>query len=329
MATPDNIHDIIEKEYLNIRLSHSYELEKRKKEIYAKIPGFKDIENQVITASMNYAKKLFEVKKGSDEHKKLTDAYHHEILELRLSKKKLLNEYGYAYDYLDPTYLCDECLDTGYIDGNKCQCYKKRETALLYGACSINKLFVNNNFNNLSRQYYTGEDLVRFDNAVTTSKNFIKNFNSDYRNLLFYGKVGTGKSFLSCCIAKELIDKGVSVIYFSSSELFRTISDYNYSKDREGLNNLYNTIYDCDLLVIDDLGSEFVNSFVQNQLFIIMNERILRQKSMIISTNLTLDGIVENYSERVLSRIYETFENLNLTVDKDIRLQKKLEMNDF
>lgn len=325
MATPESIHNIIEKEYLNIRLSHSTELERRKEEIYSTIPGFKDIDNQVITASMDYARKLFGIEKGSEKHKEMADAYHHELLDLRLKKKELLKAHGYDYDYLDQTYTCTECLDTGYIDGVKCQCYKVKETQLLYGECIISNMFAVNNFDNLSRDYYTDEDLVHFDKAVTTSKNFIKNFNSDYRNLLFCGKVGTGKSFLSCCIAKELIDKGVSVIYFSSSELFRTISDYNYSKDREGLNSLMQTLYGCDLLVIDDLGSEFVNDFVRNQLFNLINERILRQKSIIISTNLSLDGIKENYSERIMSRFYEYFEILKLTVFKDIRLQMKLE----
>lgn len=199
---------------------------------------------------------------------------------------------------------------------------------MLYDSCTIRELLKANNFTTLSRRFYTGEDLVKFDKAVETCKNFINNFNSDYRNLLFCGTVGTGKTFLSECVAKDLMDKGHSIIYYSASELFRIISAYTYAKDKEPLDSLMNVLYSCDLLIIDDLGTEFVNEFIRNQLFNIMNERRIRQKSIIISTNLTLESIRENYTDRVLSRIYETFEIIKLSTFKDIRLQKKLELRE-
>lgn len=328
MGLADSSYDQIQRQYMNIRLRHSELLENRKNEIYSKIEGFKAIDEQIIDVSMDYSRELMKIKKGTPEHKALSDRYHNRLLDIKMLKKKLLTENGYPYDYLDPSYDCAYCRDTGAIDGEKCVCYKQKESQLLYGACSISELLKTNNFSTLSREYYTGEDLVHFDKAVETCKNFIKNFNSDYRNLLFYGTVGTGKSFLSCCISKELIDRGLSVVYYSSNELFRSISTYTYSKEKEGLTNLMSTLYGCDLLVIDDLGTEFVNEFIRNQLFNIINERLLRQKSIIISTNLPLEGIRENYTDRVLSRMYESFELIKLSTARDIRLQKKLELKD-
>lgn len=327
MNDVQSIYNSIKKQYLDIRLKHARELEDKKNHIRSSIPEFAEIENSIIDTSMDYSRKRMAVKTGSDEHKKLSEQYKSKLLELRMAKNKLLIQNGYNSDYLEEVFDCDKCLDTGFIDGQKCICYKLKEVQLVYGAYYIDNLLSTNNFSNLSRDYYTDEELVHFDKAVETCHNFINNFNSDYRNLLFYGKVGTGKSFLSGCIAKELIDKGLSVVYFSSNELFRAISDYTFSKDRQGADSLMSILYECDLLVIDDLGTEYVNDFIRNQLFNIINERILRQKSLIISTNLSLEGIRENYTDRVLSRLYDSFEIIKLSA-KDIRLQKKLALTE-
>lgn len=326
--SPQEIYNSINKEYADIRLKHSYELEQRKKQIYNLIPEYKNIEDQIITMSMDYSKKILGISRDSDTFKELKKDYQKSMLDIRLKKKQLLIDNNFPYDYLDPIYTCEECLDKGFIDGEKCRCYRQKEASMLYDSSNIKELLKVNNFNTLSRRFYTGDDLVKFDKAVETCKNFINNFNSDYRNLLFYGTVGTGKTFLSGCVAKELIDKGQSIIYYSSCELFRVISTYAYARDKENANNFMNGLYSCDLLIIDDLGTEFVNEFVRDQLLNILNERRIRQKSIIISTNLTLEQIRTNYTDRVLSRIYETFEIIRLSTFKDIRLQKKLELKE-
>ena len=179
------------------------------------------------------------------------------------------------------------------------------------------------NFSNLSYEYYEGEDFIRFENAVKTCKDFIDCFNSDYHNLFFYGTVGTGKSFLSGCIAKELIDQGKSVIYFSSTGLFEKLSalsfDYNAKEDKA---ELYEDLYSCDLLIIDDLGTELTNNFSSSQFFSCLNERILRKKSFIISTNLSLQELRDRYSDRIFSRITSNFKLCKIT-GPDIRMYKK------
>jgi DNA replication protein DnaC len=158
---------------------------------------------------------------------------------------------------------------------------------------------------------------------VQICQSFIKLFDKDYQNLFFYGTVGTGKSFLSCCVAKELMDRGSLVIYFSSSQLFDTLSKSTFDKDsKEAISGISEDICDCDLLIIDDLGTELTNSFVSSQLFSCLNNRHLRKKSTIITTNLSLGELRDRYSDRIFSRITSNYKVCKLT-GHDIRMLKK------
>lgn len=325
MALSNIQYEAIKRVYEQRRLDHTFEQKKRKEEIYEKVPGFRELDAKVISVSMEHARALILSKKNSSGENSLKHL-RMELLDLKLQKKKLLTNAGYPYDYLDLEYTCSKCLDTGYIDSEKCSCFKQMEVEYLYDASHLKEFLAANNFSTLSKHYYSEESLEDFEHALKTSRNFINNFNSDYRNLLFHGTVGTGKSFLSGCIAKELLDRGCVVLYFSSISLFQSISAFYYEKGKEVLNNLYNSIYNSDLLIVDDLGTELTNDFTRSQLFNILNERNLRHKSTIISTNLSLEEIRSRYSDRVFSRICESFELCRLS-GRDIRLQKKLELN--
>ena len=152
--------------------------------------------------------------------------------------------------------------------------------------------------------YSKGEDLTRFKGAKKAAEEFIASFNIDYQNLFFFGTVGTGKSFMSICIADELLKKGNSVIYFSSIGLFELISEYAFDfKNKAWLRTVYDDLYECDLLVVDDLGTEIMGSFVAKELFSLLEERGNRKKSTIITTNYSLEGLQSIYSDRIFSRI--------------------------
>ena len=147
------------------------------------------------------------------------------------------------------------------------------------------------------------------------------------RKKFFYGTVGTGKSFLSGCIASELLQTGHSVIYFSASGLFDTLARYAFdSRAKEALSGFYEDLYNCDLLIIDDLGTEMTNTFVASQLFSCLNERHLRKNATIISTNLSLEELRDRYSDRVFSRITSHYDLCKLT-GPDIRMCKKRMQN--
>lgn len=324
MALTNEQYNVIKRYYDEKRLRHQSEADLRKEEIYKKIPAYRELELKAIDLSMARGKSLLKSTANSNS----ASEYHQKIQEIKEEKAKLLAQNGYPADYPDIRYDCSKCGDTGYVNNQKCSCFLKKQIEVIYDYSQMLELIKTDNFDNLSRRFYEGDSLERFDNAVDSCKNFIKNFDSDYHNLLFYGTVGTGKSFLSGCVAREIMNKGFSVIYVSAIQLFQTISNHIYNTDKEIFIQLTNTLFNCDLLIIDDLGTESVNDFVRSRLFDIVNERKLRKKPIIISTNLTLEELRVNYSDRVFSRIYSDYELLNITVHKDIRLQKGLEESD-
>ena len=155
--------------------------------------------------------------------------------------------------------------------------------------------------------------------AYDTAQRFVQNFDHKFENLFLYGDTGVGKTFLSHCIARELLRSTHCVLYFSAYDLFDMMAANSFSRKDTGTDE--ELIYDCDLLIIDDLGTELTNSFVSSQLFLCLNERIMRRKSTIISTNLTLKNFSDTYSERTFSRIASNYQMISL-IGKDIRIQK-------
>lgn len=317
MALTNSQYDSIIRKYDEKQIANRHQLDQRLQIVYTKIPGYRDIEDCISSVSVAQGKKML---LGDDSAlPKLKNM----LKDLSSQKERLLIENGFDKDYLSPIYECSDCKDTGYIDGHKCHCFKQAMLSFLYEQSNIKDLLLTENFSALSYDYYEGEDLSRFQKAVETAKNFIENFKSDYHNLFFYGTVGTGKSFLSCCIAKELIEDGHSVIYFSARQLFEVLSKstFNY-KDHAELQGIYEDLYECDLLIIDDLGTEMTNTFVTSQLFSCLNERYIRKNSTIISTNLSLEDLNNRYLDRIFSRITSNFDICKLT-GLDIRMNKK------
>ena len=153
---------------------------------------------------------------------------------------------------------------------------------------------------------------------------FIDAFGTEFQNLFFYGSVGVGKTYLSTCIAREIMNREFSVLYFSAPQLFSALSQSKFDRTDVDAKNMNDYIFNCDLLIIDDLGSEYTNSFIAAQFFSCINERLLHRKSTIISTNLSLESIADLYTERSFSRITSSYTLLKIIGD-DIRIKKKLE----
>ena len=150
-------------------------------------------------------------------------------------------------------------------------------------------------------------------------KDYIRNFNNTNDNLLFYGNSGTGKTFLSHCIAKELLDNGYFVVYRTAEEMIQNLRKIRFENQVE----YEKLLLDCDLLIIDDLGTEQINEFSKTELFNLLNKRLLKQKKMLVSTNYTLKDLMSIYSERISSRLLGNFKLFKFYGD-DIRVTKNL-----
>ena len=317
MGLTNSQYDMIMKTYEERQYANRQALDARRNLVDKTLPEYSAVSSQISSLSVEQASKLLE----GDENalSELKSA----LSLLREKKEKILKSAGLPSDYLEMKYQCSDCKDTGYIGNEKCHCFKKQIITLLYQQSNIQEMLKENNFSTLSYEFYTDEDLTHFQNAVKTCKDFIDCFNSDYHNLFFYGTVGTGKSFLSGCVAKELMDQGSSVIYFSSTALFEKLSQMSFDYNaKDELADLYEDLYSCDLLIIDDLGTELTNNFSSSQFFSCLNERILRKKSIIISTNLSLQELRDRYSDRIFSRITSNFKLCKIT-GPDIRMYKK------
>ena len=324
MALSNAQYDEIMRGYDERQLQNRHITAARLKKAYEIEPRLTAIDNAIASCSIKQAQKLLDGDRGALEAlKKQIQAYRDE-------KKAIYNHLGYPEGYFDPVYTCPDCKDTGYIDGLRCHCFKQAVINTVYSQSNIRQILDRENFSSFSFDYFSDEDinpttglssLKTMENAVRDCKHFIDDFDNKPKNLFLYGNTGVGKTFLSNCVAKELLDKGYSVIYFTAFQLFDILSKGVFEKDSDAI-AAHKNIFDCDLLIIDDLGSERSNSFTASQLFLCINERILRQKSTIISTNLELAQIVDIYSERTLSRISSNYSIIKLFGD-DIRIKKR------
>ena len=252
--------------------------------------------------------------------------------ELITRRNYLLKEHGYTPDDLKPKYECSLCNDTGYTGSRMCRCMKDRVIDVLYDQSNIREILEKENFGTYSLKYYSpriiegtgGESALSIaKKALSTAKDFVRNFEKSADNLFISGETGTGKTFLCNCIAREVLDAGYEVIYLSAVKLFDNLAEGMFSNDRRK-DSSTGDIGTCDLLIIDDLGTEYSNAFTQVAFFNCINERLLQGRHTIISTNLSIERIRTDYSERVFSRIAEKYIFIKLFGD-DIRIIKKLE----
>ena len=297
--------------------AHRRYLEKRE-EIFRKLPELEELEEKVRAFSLSVAG---EMQQGNREGLlRLKE----EIGKLHKEKKALLETAGYRIEDLEEEeHFCPLCQDTGYVDGKKCQCFLKLQGELLYRQSRMGAV--------LERENFSKFQLERFDNKeklgqcgnktlreyIKEIRDYLTNYCEEYpknnRSILFTGSTGTGKTYFLHSIAKALLDRGISVLYFTATGLFEYFSKRMREEDTEDY------IEEVDVILIDDLGTEFANSFTTSRFFALLNQRILDRKTMLISTNLNFKELREMYSDRVVSRFMSDYEIIPL-YGKDQRL---------
>lgn len=325
MALSNSQYQEIMREYQAQQLRNKHAQDARVEEIYQKIPAIRELDQEVSTRALLRAKELLNGDQAALERLR------EEIADLREQKAFLLASKGYPADYMEMQYRCKDCKDTGYTaEGRKCRCFLRRQIRLLYAQSNMEKVLEKENFRTFNASYFddrTVEPAIGMTVAQYMKKvrqwcvDFVEEFDQKGGNLLFTGTTGRGKTFLTNCIAKELIDSYHSVIYLSAHDLFEVFSKYRFAyQTEEEMKDMYLFILDCDLLIIDDLGTELNNSFTSSQLFFCINQRLLSQKSTIISTNLSLNQLRDEYTDRVASRMMSNYTVIPL-YGEDIRLK--------
>jgi DNA replication protein DnaC len=310
--------------YEDIRISEENSLKERKAEIEKNLPEVMKIEREIGKLGIRLS---IEILNNSKDIETILNTLKEKITELRIRKSELLVSNGYPMDYLESHHRCKKCSDTGYIGSEKCPCYKNKLISIYYEDSDLKRMIRENNFSNFNFELFSGtrrnsepkSPRKNMEEIASTAWNFIEKFSDSGENLLFFGGPGTGKTFLSNCIARELLDRGIFVVYRTSEELISDLKKIRFEGDAE----LEEILLRCDLLIIDDLGSEQITDFSKTELFNFINRKLLKGNKMLISTNCGLETLVKLYSERISSRLLGEF-TLCKFYGEDIRISKNI-----
>lgn len=307
--------------------------EREKEKLYQEFPQLANIDKKINSLALSSMK---EIALNSDTA--LLSRFNEQMSLLKKEKENILTSIGTKANSILPHYECTHCQDTGYVNQyNKtqmCNCLKQKIYDIEYNKSNMNSLD-KQNFESFNVLFYSTEvDTEKYQSDISPRENIelilkiCQNFVNDFdkieeKNLLFTGKTGLGKTFLSSCIANELLKQGKTVLYQTASVMLDTIIDYRFRKATSS-KDIYDHLLNVDLLIIDDLGTEGTNQMKLVELFNILNSRLLNSKKVtktIISTNLSLQALFESYDERIVSRLVGNYD-ICYFFGEDIRFTK-------
>ncbi len=306
----------IKKEYETKKRNAIADAEQRTANIHLQYPDIKEIDEKLRMTGVNI---MQEAMKGREGLKERLQNLQNENTSLQEERKKLLSRHNLPLDITDVKYECTECNDTGYVGINMCKCFKAKLAKEAFETSGLGSLLKDQSFDTFDLSFYL-DDRQNYDKMkmyVEKCKLYAESFDNNSGNLVFLGATGLGKTHLSTSIAKKVIEKGFDVVYDSSPNIFNDFNKEQF-KNETGLTDKF---FNCDLLILDDLGTEMHTAFTVSCLYNIINTRLNSGKSTIINTNLTLEELRNIYSDRITSRIFGYFEPL-MFKGKDIRLQK-------
>lgn len=302
-------------------------IDKRRIALYTALPEVKALDDEIASISFRLFYKVADGFDPEEAAKTIRDT----ASELCKKRDDLMTKGGFPRDYLDPPYDCPLCRDEGFVDGGYCTCFKRALTEAVFAESNLATLS-GNTFDTFSLDWYsdtaTAAEPVsprkNMERVLDGCKTFADNFNRTNDSLLFTGAPGLGKTFLSSCIANQLIREGISVIYQSAGAVFALLDRLKFSRTPDS-DDAYiaSRLLDCDLLILDDLGTEFMSEYSVSELFRLVNTRTLSGKKMIVSTNLSLPDLKKLYSDRLVSRFIGNF-TIYQFYGKDIRMQKRM-----
>lgn len=315
----DNLRTIQES-FRQKRAKAELAAEDRKRELHAKIPKIKEIDDALSRTGIRILSESLRGSKGLDGRIAALRCETEELLEMR---RGILLGAGYDENYDEPQYDCSECKDTGVLkDGRTCKCFSRAICTAEFESSGMARLISKQSFENFSLDYYSEGERAHMASIFERVSSYAQDAGKVMRNMLFMGTTGLGKTHLSSAVARKVIENGGSVVYESAQNIF---SDFEYERFSRGYGDVSpsrtSKYYECDLLIIDDLGTEVTNQFTVSCLYNLMNSRIVEEKSMLISTNIQKEEILKRYSDRIISRLFGEFEICVFT-GRDIRSQK-------
>lgn len=315
------IHEAAGRELRERRRHAEEDAERRRQAFFLRCPRAEQIVRVLASTSVNAAKAVLSGKNSAEALRNLKT----KNLELQDELSRLEAEYG--IDSLEPHYSCPKCHDTGYVDGRMCICMKELLRTESYRRLNALTPLSLSTFGSFSLGYYSDEpcdgrpsDRVIMHHTLRFCVDYAQQFGPKSQNLIMTGGTGLGKTHLSLAIANEVIQKGYGVVYSSVGNLVSKLENEHFGRDSgtETIDSLQN----CDLLILDDLGTEFRSSFSSSAIYSLINSRLLLEKPTIISTNLSTKEMTNFYSERFASRIIGSYQRLAF-VGRDIRQQKR------
>jgi len=294
------------------------ENENRIREINEKLPQIREINVELFNSGRELLRIISEGD-PNDLQKKIDNLKKYN-LDAQSMARTMLVDNGYPADYLDMHYTCPKCSDTGYYNKCYCDCFRQ-----LCGKLSADELNKNaqlklSSFDTFRLDYYSGESYGTMKRILDFTKKYADEFNASSQSIFMSGRTGLGKTHLSLAIANKVLENGYSVIYDSVINILRNIEKEHFS--REHSTEMFDLIMEADLLILDDLGTEYESPFYNATIYNIINTRLNRSKPTIISTNLNFAGIGRRYDERVVSRIVSAYACLEFQ-GEDVRLQMR------
>jgi len=292
----------------------------RRAEVHTALPEIEKIDRELSATGF----KIFDATLRGDMAK--IDEVNAENLALQKKRAEIMQLAGFAPDYTEIKYECEECGDTGTVGYSMCKCMRKRLVEASIESSGMSDLIKRQSFANFSLEYYnqTPDSAKRMNTIYNFLKNYAENFDTEKSgNLALFGGTGLGKTHLSSAVAGKVIEKGNDVYYISAMNLFA-----DFEEKRFGSSSSYESTgeieqyFTCDLLIIDDLGSEMINQFTVSCLYNVINSRLNHKKPTIISSNLTQDEFRKKYWDRISSRVFGEYLVLHF-IGSDIR-QKKI-----
>ena len=268
---------------------------------------------------------------GGKEYERIKET----IKSLQKQREELLIQLGKPADYLDEIISCPICRDTGFLEnGFRCSCLKTLVAQYMGNTSNLTEYMKEQTFDRVdyslfARQPKEGgrEPLAVMKTAYEKGLRFAETFDTTHANLLLMGNAGTGKTYLSSCIANHALERGKSVYYQTAFRLFELLEKLKFDRllpqEEEQAAYMVRQLSDTELLIIDDLGTEFVTSYTAAAAFDLINTRLLQGKSTVLSTNLNSEAMEKIYSKRFTSRIWGSFEIIPF-IGQDLRMQKHI-----